>query len=63
MIRRCAYCEKEKTDLIPEDGWQMQHLHYENEVIQFLTCDECKLLPPIKYMEKIKTDWVVNGDE
>jgi|GEM_PF-6199960 len=58
MKHWCDYCQKYNPNLKMEDGWQMQHLHYEDEVIQFLTCETCKLLSPTKFMEKIKSDWV-----
>lgn len=55
MNVKCDHCGIEK-EITTTDGWQMQHLHFsENEEIQYLTCDKCKLVSPMEYLEKIES--------
>jgi len=49
----CDYCKEHRPDLQKSFGWELQHLHVEEGVIEFLTCDKCKLLSPVKFLEKL----------
>lgn len=61
----CAYCLKQKLNLTVKDGWEMKYFYDRpaDKLIEYLTCEECKLLPAMAILVKIKTDWVVNSDE
>lgn len=49
---KCFMCEQEKEDLKRSDGWEMQHLHFEDAEIELLTCDKCKEISPLKIADK-----------
>ena len=49
---KCELCEKQK-ELQQTNDWEMQHLHFEDDEIKFLTCEKCKLESPMKYLDKL----------
>lgn len=51
---KCDHCEKVVFDLEKEDGWEMQHLHFSDTEITYLTCDKCKLISPMEYLDKLQ---------
>lgn len=53
---KCRICKKiNKRQTIEEildvKNWEMQHLHFADGELEFMTCPECKLLHPTKYLE------------
>lgn len=53
MNVKCELCEIEKPVNETKD-WEVQHLHFDDANIDFLTCNNCKLASPSKYLEKLK---------
>lgn len=52
---KCEYCGKlEKPASLKLVNWQMQHLHFGDDTIKFLTCDDCKIKSPLDFLAKIE---------
>jgi hypothetical protein len=34
--------------------WEMQHIHLQARDVDFLTCEKCKKLSPMSWLEKIR---------
>jgi len=54
ICRQCGN-EKNMSDKSLKD-WQMQHLHFEDGDIDFLTCEKCKTLSPMRWLETIGSE-------
>ena len=54
----CGMCHKKLMQGTPELAqWQMQHLYYEefeDGKVQLLTCDKCKFLSPMEFLEAVE---------
>lgn len=37
-------------------NWEMQHFHFSDGDLDFMTCPNCKTISPLEMMEKIKAD-------
>lgn len=49
---QCGVCENtEKIGSEALKHWQMQHLHFSNQTIKFLTCAECKNIDPMEWQD------------
>lgn len=49
----CDYCGKQQNRLTCEN-WEMNHLHFDDADIDFLTCEKCKLLDPWIFVDKLE---------
>jgi len=52
---QCALCEKTEqalSDALKE--WEMQHFHFSDVTLDVLTCDQCKLLGPMKIHQRLE---------
>jgi len=52
MKVECRNCGIKKEVQDTKD-WEMQHLHFAETEIEFLTCEKCKLLSPMVYLTKL----------
>lgn len=52
MRYECFMCEAAK-ELNGKEGWEMQHLHFDDEEVEVLTCNICKQKSPMEFMEKL----------
>jgi hypothetical protein len=49
----CDYCGKNEFRYDCAD-WEMQHIHLQARDVDFLTCEKCKKLSPMSWLEKIR---------
>ena len=60
MTQICEMCDARESNETKLVSWEMQYLHFtdadtdEKLETQMMTCDKCKLLSPLQYLEKLE---------
>ena len=51
---QCRLCKVVESRLSANlKDWEMQHMHFEDGELQFLTCSKCKKLNPMVMLERL----------
>lgn len=52
---KCRLCETRVNRFAAKElkQWEMQHMHLDQGALEFMTCSKCKLINPMKMLEKI----------
>lgn len=57
QCRQCGQCgEVKQMSDKSLTKWQMQHLHFGNLTIDFLTCENCKQLSPEIFLQTLRSE-------
>lgn len=51
---KCRLCDAwERRVSAALSDWEMQHMHFSDGELEFMTCPKCKTMNPIEMLEKI----------